>query len=184
MPKIVDHDAYRKELVEQALDLFIERGYHGIGMREIAQALNVSKSALYHYFPSKDALFEAVIEAVVQDDLAAFATYDPGQAATRKERLQALLRYCADREDWFVRQFMVLIDYVRGKSPAAIRTTDMSQSSMAYVRFIQAYLQLEDESSAIALLAMINGLILQRLLDGQTTDFNQVAEWILEHWQI
>ena len=59
MPKIVDHDAYREELVAQAVKYFSDHGYAGASMRKIADHLGVSKSAIYHYFPSKADLFLA-----------------------------------------------------------------------------------------------------------------------------
>ena len=65
MPKIVDHDAYRRELVEKATQLFSGHGFSGLGMRQIANELGISKSALYHYFPSKELLFSACTEYVV-----------------------------------------------------------------------------------------------------------------------
>jgi len=53
MPKIVDHDAYRDELIERYFDDFAQRGYNDVTMREIAAKLNISTGTLYHYFPSR-----------------------------------------------------------------------------------------------------------------------------------
>jgi AcrR family transcriptional regulator len=39
MPKIVDHDLYRRELVSKCFDLFAEKGYGSITMRQISQGL-------------------------------------------------------------------------------------------------------------------------------------------------
>ena len=59
MPKIIDRDAYRAELAGKAIAVFTEHGYNGLGMRGIAEAIGVSKSALYHYFPTKKDLFSS-----------------------------------------------------------------------------------------------------------------------------
>jgi AcrR family transcriptional regulator len=53
MPKIVDHDQYRNELLGKCIDLFSDRGYMNITMREIAEEIGVSTGTLYHYFSSK-----------------------------------------------------------------------------------------------------------------------------------
>ncbi len=66
MPKIVDREAYRSELIAKAVDIFSEHGLNGLGMRGIAEALGVSKSALYHYFSSKEELFTACTEFVLE----------------------------------------------------------------------------------------------------------------------
>ncbi len=44
-----------------AATLFAERGFHGTGMRLIAERAGVSIGALYHYFPSKEEIFLSVL---------------------------------------------------------------------------------------------------------------------------
>lgn len=52
-------DERRRSIVEAAARLFETRGYHGTSMTDIAQAANLRKPTLYHYFNSKtDILFE------------------------------------------------------------------------------------------------------------------------------
>lgn len=42
------------EVMSSIAALFASRGYHGVGMRELAQELGLNPGTLYHYFPSKD----------------------------------------------------------------------------------------------------------------------------------
>ncbi|MFM8003959.1 MAG: TetR/AcrR family transcriptional regulator, partial [Dolichospermum sp.] len=42
MPKIVNHEQYRKELLSKCFDLFAEKGYAAITMRQISAGLKVS----------------------------------------------------------------------------------------------------------------------------------------------
>jgi AcrR family transcriptional regulator len=69
MPKIVDHDRYRKELLSQCLGVIAEKGYAAITMRQIAEGLGVSTGTLYHYFPSKDSLFDQLVEYISYQDI-------------------------------------------------------------------------------------------------------------------
>lgn len=50
-------------IIEQATRLFVSRGYAGISMREIAEAVGVSKAGLYYHFQDKEALFLAILTA-------------------------------------------------------------------------------------------------------------------------
>lgn len=55
-------DARPDEILAAARDVFSERGLEAARMDEIAKRAGLSKGALYHYFDSKEALFEALIE--------------------------------------------------------------------------------------------------------------------------
>ena len=56
MPKIVDKAAKRQEILEAAIAVFLEKGYHGAKMADIAVAASMGKGTLYEYFPTKEAL--------------------------------------------------------------------------------------------------------------------------------
>ncbi|MPM88282.1 hypothetical protein SDC9_135384 [bioreactor metagenome] len=49
------------ELLEAALDLFVEKGYAATRVEEVAARAGVSKGTLFLYFPSKEELFKAVV---------------------------------------------------------------------------------------------------------------------------
>ncbi|MBS2532549.1 helix-turn-helix transcriptional regulator, partial [Catenulispora sp. NF23] len=49
--------AIRQSLADTARDLFLERGYDAVGVREIAEAADVSVATLFNHFPDgKEAL--------------------------------------------------------------------------------------------------------------------------------
>src|SRR5437870_3129691 len=54
--------ARREQLLAVALDQFAEKGARGSTVREIAQAAGITEGLIYHYFPSKMALLQAVVE--------------------------------------------------------------------------------------------------------------------------
>jgi TetR/AcrR family transcriptional regulator len=49
----------RTEILHAALRAFRERGYHGTTLEDIADQLGIRKTALYHYFPDKEAILYA-----------------------------------------------------------------------------------------------------------------------------
>ena len=49
------------ELLDAALDLFVEKGYAATRVEEVAARAGVSKGTLFLYFPSKEELFKAVV---------------------------------------------------------------------------------------------------------------------------
>ena len=73
----------RDKILEAAESLFAASGYGGVGMRQIAKAVGLSKSSLFHHFSSKLVLYGEVLDRVIErlegglcgDDR------DPGKAA-------------------------------------------------------------------------------------------------------
>ena len=53
------------ELLEAALDLFVEKGFAATRVEEVAARAGVSKGTLFLYFPSKEDLFKAVVRASI-----------------------------------------------------------------------------------------------------------------------
>jgi len=55
--------ATRDQLVTEATRLFAERGFDATSVEAVLDAAGVSRGSLYHHFKSKEALFEAVLDA-------------------------------------------------------------------------------------------------------------------------
>ena len=64
MPKVVPEykQQARQMIIEVGAAVFIDRGYYGTKMDDIAETMGVSKGAIYQYFKSKEQLFSDVIE--------------------------------------------------------------------------------------------------------------------------
>jgi len=56
----------RKAFVDAAREAFFANGYAGTTMSSIASKVGGSKTTLWSYFPSKEALFEAVVDDIVE----------------------------------------------------------------------------------------------------------------------
>ncbi len=62
----------RRELADQAMLLFVERGFDKVTVADVAAAANVSQKTVYNYFPTKEDLFfdevpareAAIVEAI------------------------------------------------------------------------------------------------------------------------
>ncbi|MBI5295679.1 MAG: TetR/AcrR family transcriptional regulator [Chloroflexi bacterium] len=57
----------REEILATAMRMFIQQGYHGLAMRQISEAVGVSKAALYYYFKDKEELFLAILNAYLNE---------------------------------------------------------------------------------------------------------------------
>jgi len=53
----------REQLIDVAARIFDEKGFEKCSMADIAKAVGLGRSALYHYFKSKDEILAAIVEA-------------------------------------------------------------------------------------------------------------------------
>ena len=60
----------RQHILEVAHPLFLRKGFTAVGLAEVLTAAQVPKGSFYHYFGSKEAFGEAVLEAYFADHLA------------------------------------------------------------------------------------------------------------------
>lgn len=61
-PASEQHERRREEFLRVAAAVFARHGYHGAGMREIAEQCGVQPAALYHYFPSKVMILASICQ--------------------------------------------------------------------------------------------------------------------------
>jgi AcrR family transcriptional regulator len=59
--------AKRKQIVDAAISCFIEKGFHATSTAEICKAAGMSPGNLFHYYPTKNAIIEAIAEEDSQD---------------------------------------------------------------------------------------------------------------------
>lgn len=57
----------RGKIINSAITLFQEKGYHKTSMDEIAEKVDVSKATLYNYFPDKGAILVAYFQSMIAD---------------------------------------------------------------------------------------------------------------------
>lgn len=62
-------DARPAELLDAALEVFAEKGFAAARMEDIAAYAGAAKGTLYLYFPSKEAVFEALVRSAIVPNL-------------------------------------------------------------------------------------------------------------------
>ena len=65
MPRAVNADARRHDLVREAAELFDRDGYHSVNVGRLARAVGISQSTLYHYFSSKSEILCSIHEEFI-----------------------------------------------------------------------------------------------------------------------
>jgi AcrR family transcriptional regulator len=93
MPRVIKHpDIRRAEMLDRALELFLQRGYDNVSLNDVIADARVSKGAFYHWFPSKDALITALAERSAHDGIAVVEDALAACGGNGLERLNAVLQ--------------------------------------------------------------------------------------------
>lgn len=102
-PPTVDNP--RQRILDEAAKLFAEKGYETSSLSELAAAMGISKAAVYHYFDTKQQIYDAIIidtlggmVSAVDDAIAG----ETGAANKLKRFMTAHARYFEEHRYGFV----------------------------------------------------------------------------------
>jgi AcrR family transcriptional regulator len=172
MPKVVDSEAYRQELLHKCFDLFADKGYANVTTRQIAKELGISTGAMYHYFPSKPALFEQLVEEVTSQDVRLLNSLPrDGTLAERIERLGELL---IENEEYLTKQAAIWTDFSRNHPSAEIgKNPAFQEVDRRYHQALAELLDLSDPKLVEFIWTLINGILLDRAESDRTFSFSE-----------
>lgn len=163
MPKIVNHEEYREELLTRSFELFARKGYDSVTMREIAKELNISTGTLYHYFADKSEIFRQMLEYLSRNRvLQIMGGLD--RVDQSKDKLLALIQNVLSAEKFFQDLLFLLFDYLRKNN--STDPENFIQPIIAYFnKSIQKSLGIDNEEQSGLLLNFLIGLIIQKMMN-------------------
>ncbi|MEG5019854.1 TetR/AcrR family transcriptional regulator [Microcoleus sp. AT8-B5] len=168
MPKIVDRDQYRKELLNKCFEIFAEKGYSSVTMREIGSGIGVSTGTLYHYFSSKESLFEQLIEYLSYEDTKEEALAELGNPPTLAKKVEKLMDYLSQNEDYILKSLLMIFDFCQQKTPQEINNNQtLQQSGKRYEEAVTCYLGISDPALAKFIICYVDGLLVRRFYQGE-----------------
>lgn len=81
----------RNEAINAALELFWQKGYDGVGVAELGEAIGINPPSLYKAFGSKHGLFEEAVQRYIAEDRGGFLPRALAGAETLKDAVSNLL---------------------------------------------------------------------------------------------
>ncbi len=163
MPKVVDHDAYRRELLSRCLELFSNKGYGSLTMRQIAESLDVSTGTLYHYFPSKEALFEQLLDQVSAEHIEE-AKAEILEGKNLKERIERLFNHIHCHKGECQQETLILLNHLLSQDFAEGKAL-LAKTNDRYLQAGREILQIDRPEIVSLLLCLIDGMTLKGIYD-------------------
>jgi AcrR family transcriptional regulator len=170
-PQHADGQRTRQAILDATLRLFADKGFFGTSLRDIGTAVGIRESALYNYFPSKEALFDALIAAEQEFRAASASTVlaesirDPRVMLTRLATM-TLEHFSTPRQQQF---FCILMsDGIRLAKEGRINLFERMSSSQTRLKELMRRLVkegwLRDEDPQLLVMEFMGPLIMWRHL--------------------
>ena len=177
MPKIVDHDAHREKILSGCYELFAREGYAAVTLRRLSKELGISTGALYHYFDSKESIFEKTVEYIASVELSSAIT-EVQAGTTREERLRSLIRFLQEHDERLRLLLMLIFEFSR-QSVAGAQSDIFQEALNIYVDAIVANLPEIPAEDARFAVDMLLGTIVRRILIRRDDDFDAHIQWLV-----
>jgi TetR/AcrR family transcriptional repressor of nem operon len=89
----------REALIQAGIDQISTYGYHGTGIKQILDIVNVPKGSFYNFFASKEAFVAEVIGSYSQDLLKQLADFiaGPGKSLSARAQLQSIYEFSLNK---------------------------------------------------------------------------------------
>jgi AcrR family transcriptional regulator len=112
MSIIVEHDKRRKEILEKALDVFMDEGFEDATFQKIADRCGITRTTLYIYFKNKKEIFNYSIKQLLSGVEEGITIIRNDNNLTSAEKLKKVLSDIIDRLEKNRRLLSVILDYL------------------------------------------------------------------------
>nr|WP_243393192.1 TetR/AcrR family transcriptional regulator [Leptospira perolatii] len=85
-------EARREQILEAALDVFSEKGFHDAGIADIAGKLNIGHGTCYRYFKNKLDILHALVDKILAGLIALVREENPDKSNSLEEYRQQIVR--------------------------------------------------------------------------------------------
>ena len=166
--------ATREKILQAALQVFAEKGYHRAAVDDIVRVSATSKGGVYHHFPNKEALFLALVDefsAHLARAVALAIASSHGALAKVEAALRAGLETFAGHRD------LARILLLESVSLGAAYEAKRAEVHGRFAALIQAHLDeaaaegaippLDTRVATLAWLGAVNELVIQWLAGGE-----------------
>lgn len=146
------------------------RGYAALSMRDLARALRISTGTLYHYFPSKVGIFEAILHRYGVRELNKRASQTPTQSF--EEGVERIINNCREQEVLWAKIMFIQVDAYREPDGKMLSTFNNVFTSPAAGKQMMQTLHIDDVDVVNQIRALILGIIIQRALSKRDIDWD------------
>jgi AcrR family transcriptional regulator len=168
-----DSPTMKERILRTSVELFLKKSFRGTSVKDITDAVNISKGALYWYFKSKDELLQTIIDRYEEDFLdrliKAIDTKESAFTEIYKKYHKHISEYALKNRELCVLFTTLAAEMAGSGTPAEMRIKAVYAK---YLHFIETLLELAKDEGlfprdtdlsilAHTVVAIHNGILLQ-----------------------
>ena len=173
--------ATHKKILMAATELFARQGYHKTTITDIAQAVNLTSGAVFHHFPSKEALLEAVVDWLARG-IDIYSDHlnraDKGSLAVAQGVVDIMCEHFRRQPEATICLAALATEFAGSRHPMEKRLKEVYQDFIeAFSRVLQNHPKVTDSrAAATALIGAVQGIAVQGLLQSPERSIDQLAK--------
>ncbi|MCR4736472.1 MAG: TetR/AcrR family transcriptional regulator [Treponema sp.] len=136
MAILVEHDKRKQEILEKALDVFINEGYQDVTFQKIADRCGITRTTLYIYFNNKREIFLWSIKQLLSSMEVEFKEIQDDESLSAEEALRKVCRTIIDRCSENVKLFNVLLNYFMQLKKTGVNPGDRIRRRVVKLRHL------------------------------------------------
>ena len=173
--------ATHKKILMAATELFARQGYHKTTITDIAQGVNLTSGAVFHHFPSKEALLQAVVDWLARG-IEIYSEHlnqaEKGSLAVAQGVVDIMCEHFRRQPEATICLAALATEFAGSKHPMEKRLKVVYEDFIeAFSRILQNHPKVTDSrGAATALIGAVQGIAVQGLLQGPDRSIDDLAE--------
>lgn len=173
-------DTHRKILVA-ATKLFARQGYHKTTITDICRLIGLTSGAVFHHFPSKEALLDAVIERLARG-IHIYSQYlertETGSSQVVEEMVRIMCDHFRRQPEATICLAALATEFAGSNHPIERRLKEIYDHFVqAFARVLRRHPRVSDpQATAIVFLGTVQGIAIQGLLREGEQTIDQLAD--------
>jgi AcrR family transcriptional regulator len=143
MSIVIEHEKRRQEILEKALDVFMEEGFEDVTFQKIADRCNITRTTLYIYFKNKREIFNYSIKQLLGEMEENLLLVRKNKDLGCADKLVRVLSFIIERLEENRRLLSVILNYLLYRSGGDLSADDRVRRRTIRLRHILATMVIE-----------------------------------------
>ncbi len=98
LPKVVDYEEKKQEIIEKARIVFTKRGYHNTSLSHISKKCGIGRTTIYQYFKNKDEIFYHTVGSTLEEIQTQLDVITANEGLSFTEKLKLVIHQLTEEQ--------------------------------------------------------------------------------------